>query len=134
MSQYRLHIDIPLGDDKEKSTDSAYLLTEELIAKHGRTIPMAFKKEGDTMSQYRLHIDIPLGQDEDTAIEDAKFFVETLTMAQNEMNIQFLSQNFQMNYRLGHDDDRQKSNYLMKNEEGHVNNKKCRLTFSTKTV
>ena len=86
------------------------------------------------MSQYRLHIDIPLGQDEDTAIEDAKFFVETLTMAQNELNIQFLSQNFQMNYRLGHDDDRQKSNYLMKNEEGHVNNKKCRLTFSTKTV
>ena len=41
---YRLHIDIPLGEDKEKSTDIAYLLIEELIAEYGRTIPMGFKK------------------------------------------------------------------------------------------
>ena len=34
-----------------------------------------------------------------------------------------------MNYRLGHDNDRQKSNYLNMDEEGHVNNKKTRLTF-----
>jgi hypothetical protein len=33
----------------------------------------------------------------------------------------------EINYRLGHDDDRQKSNYLMKNENGHVNNKKSKI-------
>ena len=32
-----------------------------------------------------------------------------------------------INFRLGHDDDRQKSNYLIKNENGHVANKKSRI-------
>jgi hypothetical protein len=32
-----------------------------------------------------------------------------------------------INYRLGHDDDRQKSNYLDKNENGHVSNKKSKI-------
>tara|TARA_R110002051_G_scaffold71886_4_gene130021 strand:- start:1145 stop:1459 length:315 start_codon:yes stop_codon:yes gene_type:complete len=104
------------------------------------------------MSQYRLHIDIPLGNDEDKAIEDAKFFIETLTTAERvdtdpatyrparllhgflQRRLARTGSNFQMNYRLGHDEDRQKSNYLMKNEEGHVNNKKCRLTFNDNNV
>jgi hypothetical protein len=33
----------------------------------------------------------------------------------------------QINYRLGHDDDRQKSNYFMKDANGHVNNKKSKI-------
>jgi hypothetical protein len=33
----------------------------------------------------------------------------------------------EINYRLGHDDDRQKSNYFQKNENGHVNNKKSKI-------
>jgi hypothetical protein len=33
----------------------------------------------------------------------------------------------EINYRLGHDDDRQKSNYFHKNENGHVNNKKSKI-------
>ena len=50
--------------------------------------------------------------------------------------MEFLSQNEQVlvdmgftgiNYRLGHDDDRQKSNYMIKNENGHVANKKSRI-------
>jgi len=87
------------------------------------------------MSQYRLHIDIPMGSDEEKAIEEAKFFIDTLIVShKNDTNIKFLKANFNINYRLGHDDDRQKSNYLMKNEEGHVNNKKCRLTFDEETV
>ena len=86
------------------------------------------------MSQYRLHIDIPMGSDEEKAIEEAKFFIDTLVTAHDKMSIKFLKENFQVNYRLGHDDDRQKSNYLLKNEEGHVNNKKCRLTFVDSTV
>ena len=39
-----------------------------------------------------------------------------------------------MNYRLGNDNDRQKSNYLKKDAEGHVNNKKTRLTFLERTL
>jgi hypothetical protein len=35
----------------------------------------------------------------------------------------------EINYRLGHDDDRQKSNYFHKNENGHVNNKKSKITI-----
>ena len=35
----------------------------------------------------------------------------------------------EINYRLGHDDDRQKSNYLIKTESGHVANKKSRVVL-----
>jgi hypothetical protein len=35
----------------------------------------------------------------------------------------------QINYRLGHDDDRQKSNYFMTNASGHVNNKKSKIVL-----
>lgn len=80
--------------------------------------------------QFRLHIDIPLGIDEEEAIKKAKYFMnfrfsdhdakETLL---NNFNIE------QVNYRLGHDEDRQKSNYLKKTDSGHVTNKKCRMDF-----
>ena len=84
--------------------------------------------------------------------DNAKFFIETLTTAERvdtdpdthrparllhgflQRRLARTGSNFQMNYRLGHDEDRQKSNYLMKNEEGHVNNKKCRLTFNDNNV
>jgi hypothetical protein len=36
-----------------------------------------------------------------------------------------------VNFRLGHDQDRQKSNYFMKNDNGHVNNKKSRIVVKT---
>ena len=84
------------------------------------------------MSQYRLHIDIPLGIDEETAIRLAKEFIVTIEQTEDEMGLFNGGHGLdpiQINYRLGHDEDRQKSNYLIKNEEGHVNNKKCRLTF-----
>jgi hypothetical protein len=35
----------------------------------------------------------------------------------------------QINYRLGHDDDRQKSNYFITNATGHVNNKKSKIVL-----
>jgi hypothetical protein len=34
-----------------------------------------------------------------------------------------------INYRLGHDDDRQKSNYFVVNDSGHVNNKKSKIVL-----
>tara|TARA_R110002167_G_scaffold26652_3_gene91672 strand:- start:35 stop:304 length:270 start_codon:yes stop_codon:yes gene_type:complete len=84
------------------------------------------------MSDYRMHIDIPLGMDQEKAIRLANEFISTLGSAQNEMGL-FCGGHgldpIQINYRLGHDDDRQKSNYLNMDAEGHVNNKKTRLTF-----
>ena len=79
---------------------------------------------------YRLHIDIPLSGDEEDAIAAAKRIINAFSVANGEYNLSMEK----LNYRLGHDEDRQKSNYLMKNEDGHVNNKKIRLTFGELTV
>ena len=75
------------------------------------------------MSQYRLHIDVPLSMSEEDATKISHSIAAYLkTMVDIEkFGIE------EINYRLGHDDDRQKSNYLMKNENGHVNNKKCKI-------
>ena len=79
------------------------------------------------MSGYRLHIDIPLGDDEEDAIRRGKF------IAQDWLRFAFEKiggiDSVDINYRLGHDDDRQKSNYFHKNENGHVNNKKSSYTL-----
>jgi hypothetical protein len=86
--------------------------------------------------EFRLHIDIPLGTDEEVAIKLAKSIIQWCFSdeeAQNRiMNISPQVEN--INYRLGHDWDRQKSNYLDKNENDHVSNKKCRLTISKNSV
>lgn len=82
---------------------------------------------------YRLHIDIPLGTDEDIAIQLSEQMISTIATHVRTRS-QISPEIGGMNYRLGHDDDRQKSNYLMKNEDGHVNNKKIRLTFGEQTV
>lgn len=78
------------------------------------------------MSQYRLHIDVPLPMSEEEA---AKISVLFVTYLENMSNIENFNIN-EINYRLGHDDDRQKSNYLMKNENGHVNNKKSKIILT----
>ena len=81
---------------------------------------------------YRLHIDIPLGSDEEEAIKQAKALMHwhfSDADAQEKLKT-IMGGVEQVNYRLGHDEDRQKSNYLNKTENGHVTNKKTRLTFS----
>ena len=81
--------------------------------------------------QYRLHIDIPLGIDQEEAIKRANYFMNFRFSDDEAMDI--LRENFkieQVNYRLGHDEDRQKSNYLKMTESGHVTNKKSRLEYS----
>jgi len=75
--------------------------------------------------QYRLHIDIPLGHDEAEAIATTIIIMDYVFG-----NFPGVPKVDLVNYRLGHDSDRQKSNYLMKDENGHVNNNKSRLTFS----
>tara|TARA_Y100001972_G_C7581033_1_gene291429 strand:+ start:463 stop:732 length:270 start_codon:yes stop_codon:yes gene_type:complete len=86
------------------------------------------------MNQFRLFIDIPLGTDEDNAIAVAKSIVEwhfqdvdakekIQRLAGGRMNLS------EINYRLGHDEDRQKSNYIDKTENGHVTTRKCRIAM-----
>lgn len=73
---------------------------------------------------YRLHIDIPASENQQAALQ----------LSRNIMNDieKILRENYQgleINYRVGNDTDRQKSNYLMINENGHVNNKKSRINI-----
>lgn len=77
---------------------------------------------------FRLHMDFPLEMSESDCVG-----------ATNKL-VGFLEQNKQLlidmgfgdiNFRLGHDDDRQKSNYMIKNENGHVANKKSRIHLLT---
>lgn len=85
------------------------------------------------MSEYRLHIDIPVGTSEPQAVRIAQQMISSIaTHVQLRSKIEEDVKG--MNYRLGNDDDRQKSNYLMVDDEGHVNNKKCRLTFTEDKV
>ena len=92
------------------------------------------------MSNYRLHIDIPLEFEEDKAIEITNRLMNKINdyfeIVTEKRRVPLHDESYigVINYRLGHDDDRQKSNYMMKNDEGHTNNKKCRLTFNVNSV
>lgn len=87
------------------------------------------------MSGYRLHIDIPVGQEEEAAILWVNEFVRHMEGWQNIISERIGEDKPNtINYRLGHDEDRQKSNYLNKTENGHVTNKKLQLTFPADLV
>tara|TARA_R100000008_G_C3478019_1_gene112374 strand:+ start:316 stop:552 length:237 start_codon:yes stop_codon:yes gene_type:complete len=76
---------------------------------------------------YRIHIDIPLP---DTDEEKSARLTETVVAILEEKTGFFKANGIEkINYRLGHDEDRQKSNYLQKNENGHVTNKKSKVTL-----
>ena len=85
------------------------------------------------MSEYRLHIDIPVGTSEPQAVRIAQQMISAIA-TYVQLRSQIEEEVKGMNYRLGNDGDRQKSNYLMVDHEGHVNNKKCRLTFTENKV
>jgi hypothetical protein len=76
---------------------------------------------------YRLHIDIPLNMTEEEAKIASIQILGLLADHDDKAIILNAIGIDEINYRLGHDDDRQKSNYLMKNENGHVNNKKSKI-------
>ena len=78
---------------------------------------------------YRLHIDIPLPFSEEEAKKISEMIIGSIN---NEILIEKTNIE-QINYRLGHDDDRQKSNYFMKDANGHVNNKKCKISITKET-
>ena len=84
---------------------------------------------------YRLHIDIPLGENETNAAYKANLLVRELLgehLHHNNDVLGHLNEKYdveELNYRLGHDEDRQKSNYLDKNENGHCSNKKTKISI-----
>ena len=84
---------------------------------------------------YRLHIDIPLGPNEKDAIQQVENLMHWhFADVDAQEKIKYLMGNVdQVNYRLGHDEDRQKSNYLNKTENGHVTNKKSRISLNDST-
>jgi hypothetical protein len=71
---------------------------------------------------YRLHIDIPASENQQAALQLTQNIMRDIERVLRE-NYQGL----EINFRLGNDQDRQKSNYLQMNENGHVNNKKTRI-------
>ena len=72
-----------------------------------------------------MHIDIPLGSDQDDAISVSNQIMGHCLSQERDF---FKSLDIEkINVRLGHDDDRQKSNYLKMNENGHVSNKKISI-------
>ena len=73
------------------------------------------------MNRYRLHIDVPMSFDEASSIRNARFIIGLLESNKSAMSQRGMN-NF--NVRLGNDGDRQSSNYLDKNANGHVSNKK----------
>lgn len=78
---------------------------------------------GATM--YRLHIDVPCGTDQKEAIASAQQI-----LADIQKFLAFTSlQGREIGVRLGCDEDRQKSNYLDLNENGHCSNKKTKITL-----
>ena len=80
---------------------------------------------------YRLHIDIPINGSEEDALKIASEIVRFCFdnhISEKQMRELGVAA---VNYRLGHDEDRQKSNYFIKNENGHVNNKKSHLIYLT---
>jgi len=85
--------------------------------------------------QYRLHIDIPLGTDEEKAIHTSQHLMEWLFHDDRhqcmKMEMHGVSK---VGYRLGFDEDRQKSNYLDKNENGHVSNKKITIDIKSTSL
>jgi len=78
------------------------------------------------MAGHRLFIDIPLEYSEEEATQKSLMILKILSE-----NIDALKTNGvgQINYRLGHDEDRQTSNYLIKTDTGHVSNKKCKTSI-----
>jgi len=80
---------------------------------------------------YRLHIDIPMNHDLETAKQIGTDVIAIILESRaKSFNSQFPSPSTvhkvdQINWRLGADEDRQKSNYYIMDSKGHVTHKKC---------
>jgi len=80
---------------------------------------------------FRLHIDIQIPGSEVEALKAADDILRFAFDNSQSRNLLEMLNVETVNYRLGHDSDRQKSNYFTKNDNGHVNNKKSRIIIKT---
>lgn len=80
---------------------------------------------------FRLFIDIQIPGSEEQALKTAGEIIRFAFDNYQSHNLLMRHDVECVNYRLGHDSDRQKSNYFTKNENGHVNNKKSRIIIKT---
>lgn len=85
------------------------------------------------MNQYRLFIDLPLGDNEEKAIS-ATHAIMSHFMKDDDFFVNLTPTIEKINYRLGYDEDRQRSNYLLKNENGHVANKKITRVIGGQSI
>jgi hypothetical protein len=79
---------------------------------------------------YRIHIDIPI---ESVSVDDAQIEAKDILAKLGILiadNPQLIGSDLEINYRLGHDDDRQRSNYLDMDKMGHCTHKKNRVKFA----
>lgn len=79
---------------------------------------------------YRLFIDIPIRSvSNEDAVERAQHLVNALLLSDDaKVDLDAMGVK-QINYRLGHDEDRQKSNYFIIDDKGHCSNKKCKVNL-----
>ena len=75
---------------------------------------------------FRLHMDFPLTTVENESIASTAMFLNFLQNHKQELIDMGITD---INYRLGNDQDRQKSNYMIRNENGHIANKKSRINL-----
>ena len=68
---------------------------------------------------FRLHIDIPVSENQQASLQVAQNIINDL---ENVLRANY--QGLEINFRLGNDQDRQKSNYFKIDENEHVSNKK----------
>ena len=80
---------------------------------------------------FRLHIDIQIPGSEAEALKISDDILRFAFDNMQSRNLLEMLNIENVNYRLGNDYDRQKSNYFTKNANGHVNNKKSKIVIKT---
>ena len=80
---------------------------------------------------FRLHIDIQIPGSEAEALKISDDILRFAFDNMQSRNLLEMLNIENVNYRLGNDYDRQKSNYYTKNANGHVNNKKSKIVIKT---
>ena len=100
---YRLHIDIPLDCDLETAKQIGLAVVNAVLEERAKSSPEMFIMSVDSIEENSI-----LDQQETSPLLQMK----------------------QMNYRMGNDEDRQKSNYYIMDGKGHVTNKKCVIEFT----
>ena len=77
---------------------------------------------------YRLFIDIPIAAaNTEEAVNIGQHIMDAMILSQNnKMSLQVVGVD-QLNYRLGHDEDRQNRNYFVIDSAGHASTKKTKI-------